>query len=220
MTAKSLPDRLDAPKTLERHLRSLVHRDPRLRAVARAAGPVAIRKTEAGFAGLARVICGQQLSTQSAAAIWSRFALIEGALDPLAYLGLTEQVVRASGFSLGKFQTVRVIAEAIAEGRLDLAGIATLPSAEAVSTLRTHKGIGPWTAEIYLMFCEGHPDVFPAGDLALQKAVGHGLGMDETPNAKALAARAEAWSPHRHAAALLFWRYYAMVLRKQSGVPV
>jgi DNA-3-methyladenine glycosylase II len=220
MAAPSLTDRLDTPEMLDRHLRALLRRDKRLKAVAKAAGPVAIRKTEGGFPGLVRVVCGQQLSLQSAAAIWGRFALIDGALDPAGYLGLSEETVRGSGFSLGKYQTTRVIAQAIAGGGLDLAAIAALPSSEAVAALRRHKGIGPWTAEIYLMFCEGHPDVFPAGDLALQKAVGHGLGMDKAPTEKQLSAMAEDWTPHRHAAALLFWRYYATVLRKPSGAPL
>ena len=84
--------------------------------------------------------------------------------------------------------------------------------------LTAHKGIGPWTAEIYLMFCSGHPDIFPAGDLALQKAVGHALGMDHSPTAKELIEIAKPWSPYRHAAALLFWKYYAVVIRKAGGI--
>jgi DNA-3-methyladenine glycosylase II len=218
MAATSLTDRLDSDAAVSLHLKRLLRLDPRLKPVAKAAGAIAVRTTDAGFAGLAKVICGQQLSVQSAQAIWSRFALIEGALDPASYLALSEEVVRASGFSLGKYRTVRVIAEAIAAGDLDLDAIALMPSAEAAAELVRHKGVGPWTAEIYLMFCAGHPDIFPAGDLALQKAVSHGLGMDFSPNAKRLASLAEAWAPHRHAAALLFWRYYAAVLRKQGGI--
>ncbi|MEQ1900409.1 MAG: DNA-3-methyladenine glycosylase 2 family protein [Devosia sp.] len=216
----SLTGRLDSPEVLTRHLRALLRRDPRLRLVARRAGAFEIRRTNAGFAGLAKVICGQQLSVQSAQAIWSRFEKIDGALDPLGYLKLDEPVVRAAGFSSGKFRTVRVIAEAIASGDLDLAAIDGMPPEEAAAELVRHKGIGPWTAEIYLMFCAGHPDIFPSGDLALQKAVGHALGMDAMPTARELSDLARAWAPHRHTAALLFWRYYAAVLRSQSGVPL
>ncbi|MEO6394424.1 MAG: DNA-3-methyladenine glycosylase 2 family protein [Devosia sp.] len=215
---QTVTDRLDSDNVLARHLRALGRRDPLLKGVAKVAGPVAIRKSEAGFSGLARVICGQQLSVQSAQAIWSRFAAIEAALDPAGYLRLEEARVRASGFSMGKFRTVRAVAEAIVDGALDLEAIGQMPSDEAVAALVRHRGIGPWTAEIYLMFCVGHPDIFPAGDLALQKAVGHGLGMERPPNTKELVALAEAWAPHRHAAALLFWRYYAAVLRKQGGI--
>src|SRR5690606_27459052 len=108
---------------------------------------------------------------------------------------------------------------AIAAGGIDLDAVAGLPAEQAVRELTAIKGIGPWTAEIYLMFCTGHPDVFPAGDLALQKAVAHALGLDGRPAIKDLSVIAAAWSPHRHAAALLFWRYYAR-MRDTQGIPL
>jgi DNA-3-methyladenine glycosylase II len=218
MPATTLTDRLDSADVLARHMRALLRRDPRLKAIAKRAGPFAIRKTDAGFAGLARVICGQQLSLQSAQAIWSRFERLKGALDPKGYLALSEEAIRGSGFSAGKYRTVSVIAEAMLAGDLDLEAIEAMPSDAARAELVRHKGIGPWTAEIYLMFCAGHPDIFPAGDLALQKAVGHALEMDGAPTAKDLIGIAEPWAPYRHTAALLFWRYYAAVLRKQGGI--
>jgi DNA-3-methyladenine glycosylase II len=214
---KPLTDRLDSAAALELHLDALLAVDPKLRPVLDRAGAFAIRKTEPGFAGMARIICGQQLSVASANAIWARFAALDGALDPERYLTLTEEEVRATGFSAGKYRTVRVIAEALATGSLDLTHLETLPAEEAVAALTALKGIGPWTAEIYLMFCAGHPDVFPAGDLALQKAVQHALGLDAQPSIKELVAMAKDWSPHRHTAALLFWRYYAM-MKKREGV--
>lgn len=193
-----------------------MQRDRRLAAVAERAGPFGIRKTEPGFAGMARIICAQQLSVASARAIWGRIEALPGALEPKSYLRLDEAQVRAAGFSAGKHRTVRAVAEAIASGRIDLGAVAAMPAADAVRTLVQVKGIGPWTAEIYLMFCEGHPDIFPAGDLALQKAVAHALGLDARPQIKDLVAIAEAWAPHRHAAALLFWRYYAAVGDKEG----
>ena len=111
-----------------------------------------------------------------------------------------------------------MIAEAVVGGELDFDRVETLPPEAAAAYLTAHKGIGPWTAEIYLMFCSGHPDIFPAGDLALQKAVGHALEMETAPTAKQLIDIAKSWSPHRHAAALLFWKYYAVVLRKAGGI--
>jgi DNA-3-methyladenine glycosylase II len=199
-------------------MRALLRRDPRLKPIAKIAGAFEIRLTPGGFSGLTRIICGQQLSVASARAIWSRFAALPGALDPATYLTLDETAIRAVGFSAGKYRTVRAIAEAIVAGDLDFDLVETLPPDEASAYLTAHKGIGPWTAEIYLMFCSGHPDIFPAGDLALQKAVGHALGMDHSPTAKELIDIAAPWSPHRHAAALLFWRYYATVLRKAGGI--
>lgn len=204
---------------LDRHLDALVVLDPRLAEIQRKAGHFAIRKQPGGFAGLARVICGQQLSVASAGAIWGRFAQLEGALDPATYLTLSEETVRSVGFSLHKFKTVGVIAQAVVDGRLDFARLETLPSEAAVAELTALPGIGPWTAEIYLMFCLGHPDVFPAGDLALQKAVQHALGLDAQPPIRDLVGIARAWAPYRHSAALLFWRYYAMMKRRE-GVPL
>ena len=204
---------------MARHLEILLRQDKRLAEIARKAGPFEIRLQPGGFAGLAKVICGQQLSVASARAIWSRFEQLDGALDPARYLELCEEAVRGVGFSLGKFKTVRVIAEAVVSGSLDFDRLETITAEEAVAELTALKGIGPWTAEIYLMFCSGHPDVFPAGDLALQKSVQWGLGLDAQPTSKQLVTIAEAWSPHRHAAALLFWRYYA-ICKQREGVPL
>lgn len=212
-------ERLDSAEVLARHLNKLLKLDKRLVDVQRRAGPFEIRKQPGGFAGLAKVICGQQLSVASARAIWGRFEQLEGALDPAGYLALSEETVRGVGFSLGKFKTVRVIAEAVASGALDFDRLETLPADEAAAELTALKGIGPWTAEIYLMFCSGHPDVFPSGDLALQKAVQWAFGLDAQPTSKQLVGIASDWAPHRHAAALLFWRFYAMVKQKE-GVPL
>lgn len=217
MAAKPLPVRLNSPEILAAHLKKLLRRDPRLRAVAKTAGPFEVRLSPTGFAGLARVVTGQQLSVASARAIWGRFEALPGATDPKCFLKLKEDKVRAVGLSAGKYRTIRTIAEAVASGALDFAHLETLPPDEAVEYLTAHKGIGPWTAEIYLMFCAGHPDIFPAGDLALRKAVGHGLGMAELPSIPELAEIANAWSPHRHTAALLFWRYYAATREKAEG---
>jgi DNA-3-methyladenine glycosylase II len=212
-------ERLDSADVLAQHLKKLLKLDKRLVDVHRHAGPFEIRKQPGGFAGLAKVICGQQLSVASARAIWGRFEQLEGALDPVRYLTLSEETVRGVGFSLGKFKTVRVIAEAVASGALDFDRIETLPADEATAELTALKGIGPWTAEIYLMFCSGHPDVFPSGDLALQKAVQWAFGLDAQPTSKQLIDIASDWAPHRHTAALLFWRYYATTKQKE-GVPL
>ena len=218
MSPARSPARLTSQDILQAQLRALLRRHPELRPIAKVSGAFEIRLTPGGFPGLTRVICGQQLSVASARAIWGRFAELPGALDPKAYLTLSEKTVRSVGFSAGKYRTVRVIAQAIVDGILDFDIGERLPADEAMAYLTAHKGIGPWTAEIYLMFCSGHADIFPAGDLALQKAVGHALGMDHAPGAKELIEIAKAWSPYRHAAALLFWKYYAVVIRKAGGI--
>ena len=161
----------------------------------------------------------ERLDTPGALAIWSRFAAIDGALEPHGYLTLPEAVVRAAGFSAGKYQTVRNLAEAMVAGELDLDAVERLPAEAAIAELTRLKGVGPWTAELYLMFCAGHPDIFPAGDLALQKAVAHAFELDAPPPIRDLVTTARAWSPHRATAALLFWRYYAAI-RNREGVPL
>jgi len=212
-----IPAKLDSAEALALHLDALLKRDRRLKRVAETAGPFEIRKHDPGFAGLAKVICGQQLSVASASAIWARFEKLDGALVPTRYLRLTEAEVRATGFSSGKYLTVRAVAAAVEDGWLDFAALELLPAEEAMAALTAIRGIGPWTAELYLLFCAGHPDIFPSGDLALQKAVAHALKLDARPVGKALDAISVAWSPHRAAAALLFWRYYR-ALGMNSGV--
>lgn len=212
----SLPERLDTAEILADHIQALCRRDGRLVAVAERVGVVPTRRTTPGFSGMAKIVCGQLLSVASANAIWARYEVLPGALDATAFLAIEEAAIRAVGFSGGKYRTLRVVAEAIVEGRLDLAHLETLPAEEALAILTGLKGIGPWTAEVYLLFCAGHPDIFPAGDLALRKAVGDAFGMAEMPSIRELHHIARAWSPHRGAAALMFWRYFAMMKNKEG----
>jgi DNA-3-methyladenine glycosylase II len=219
MTILPPSPRLDTAAGIDWHLDRLLELDPRLAAVRERTGTPEPRINSPGFAGIAKIVVGQQVSVASARAIWGRFEMLEGALDPVRYLGLEEEQVRGIGFSAGKFRTLQVIAEAMVAGQLDFAHLETLPAEEAVAYLVAHKGIGPWTAEVYLMFCAGHPDVFPAGDLALLKAVQSGLGLDVRPSIKEMAQLAKLWSPHRSAAALLFWRLFA-VEKQRDGVVI
>ncbi|MDC9826461.1 DNA-3-methyladenine glycosylase [Devosia sp. ZB163] len=211
-----MTDRLDSPETLARHLEVLVGLDPRLGDVAARAGSFDIRRSPGGFEGLARIVTGQQVSTASADAIWSRFALLPGALDPAGYLELSEEQVRGAGQSGGKYRALRGIAEAVVGGQFDFAPLADLPAEEAIAAMTRLKGVGPWTAEIYLMFSAAHPDIFPAGDVALQRAAQWAFGLDDKPPVKDLIDMARRWSPHRSTAALLLWRYYRAVRNKEG----
>lgn len=211
--------RLESDAHLAGHLAELGRSDPTLLPIIERAGPVALRRSDGGFAGLARIIIGQQVSTQSADAIWGRFAAIEGALEPGRHLRLDAEAYRRAGLSAAKITTLSALAAALTEGRLDLDGLADLPAEAAMAALTGQRGIGPWTAGLYLMFAAGHPDIFPAGDVALQRAVQWGFGLDDKPSAKTLSERAEAWSPWRTAAAHLFWRYYR-ALRSKEGVSI
>ncbi|MFC3705184.1 DNA-3-methyladenine glycosylase family protein [Devosia honganensis] len=208
--------RIDTEEGVTWHLDALVGRAPLLEPMRLTAGPVPPRINPKGFAGMAKAICGQQLSVASAAAIWGRFEALPGALEPEPYLGLAEETVRATGFSRGKFLALRSVAGAVLSGELDFARVEALPAEDAVAELVKLRGVGPWTAEIYLLFCAGHPDIFPAGDLALLKAAQHGLGLDARPTIKEMIALARDWSPHRSVAALMFWRYFAAI-RKREG---
>jgi len=204
---------------LARHLASLLALDPRLQAVHHVAGEVLPRSRAPGFEGLARIICGQQVSVASADAIWGRLEARDGACTAEGFLALGEDGLRGVGLSRSKYLSITAVAQAIVTGDLDLDAVAALPAEDAIASLTGHRGVGPWTAEIYLMFCAGHPDIFPSGDLALQKAVGEAFGIAPCPDRRALAAMAESWAPYRAAAALLFWRFYAAT-RQRDALPV
>lgn len=199
-------------------LATLIRSDPRLAAVAATAGDIPLRRTEPGFAGLARIVIGQQVSTASAAAIWSRFAAAFPDGDPAAVAAAEEATLRAAGLSGAKIATLRAVAAAVEDG-LDLGALADLPGEAAHARLTALRGIGPWTADIYLLFCLGHPDVFPAGDLALRHAVADGLGQTAPLTVGEVAAEAAFWSPWRAVAARLFWAYYR-ARRSTAGDPL
>jgi DNA-3-methyladenine glycosylase II len=210
--------RIDHPEGLNWHLDQLIGFWPQLEHMRETARVVEPRVNPKGFAGLAKVVCGQQVSVQSAAAIWGRFSALPGALEPDGYLRLSEEDIRGAGFSRSKYLTMRGVAEAIVAGEIELAALEQLPADEAVARLVQLKGIGPWTAEVYMLFCAGHPDIFPAGDLALLKAAHSGLGLDARPTINEMMQIAQDWSPHRSAAALLFWRYFAALKNREGSL--
>jgi DNA-3-methyladenine glycosylase II len=188
-------------------LDALCAADPRLAAVRRMAGEVPLRLTEPGFASLASIIVSQQVSRASADAIFGRFVKLVDPLTPQAVLAAGEATFREAGFSRPKQRAMVAAAGAVAEG-LDLIHLCRLEAGDAIAKLTAVPGIGPWTAEVYLLFAAGHPDIFPARDVALQTAVGHALGMETRPSDKQLTRIAESWSPWRGIASRLFWAYY------------
>jgi DNA-3-methyladenine glycosylase II len=209
---------IDTPEHLAEGLAHLVKADRRLKTVVAIAGQVGLRRREAGFAGLARIIVGQQLSVASANAIWERFVVAFPEMTPEAVYRAREPRFRKAGMSGAKTKTLRAIAAACRDG-LDLSALASAPAEEAHTRLCAVHGIGPWTADLYLLFCLGHPDIFPVGDLALRNAVADAFGLDTPADPKAIAEIAGAWSPWRGAAANLFWAYYA-ARRKQKWAPL
>jgi DNA-3-methyladenine glycosylase II len=208
---------LNSQADLEEAIHTLVKQDPRLKPVFEVAGMPALRRREPGFAGLAHIVCGQQLSTASAAAIWGR---LTAAFDPLHHDSLRK--ARADrlgrlGLSAAKIRTLKALAREIAAERLNLDVLANEDADAAHNTLTSLHGIGPWTADVYLLFCLGHGDAWPAGDLAVQEAVKIGLGLKTRPTPKQMAPLAEPWRPWRGAAAHLWWSYYRAI-KKREGV--
>lgn len=193
---------------LDHAMAQLVVAEPRFRPMLDLTGVPALRQREAGFAGLAAIVVGQQLSTQSAAAIWGRLA---AAFDPFHHDALrrsrAERLGRL-GLSAAKIRTLKGIAHDIARGRVDLDALAVLDADAAHASLTAIHGIGPWTADLYLLFCLGHADAWPGGDLALQEALRLGFGLRARPDARAMAKLGESWRPWRGAAAHLLWAYY------------
>lgn len=199
-------------------LDALMQLDPRLTAVREASGEVPLRLSEPGFVSLASIIVSQQVSTASARAIFGRLQDLAKPLTPRALLDAPDDLFRQAGLSRPKQRTLLAIAQAVEDG-LDLHHLCDVEAVEAMRLLTAVTGIGPWTAEVYLLFAAGHPDIFPAKDVALQAAVGHALGHESRPSDKALTVLAEAWAPWRGVAARLFWAYYRTI-RGRDAVPV
>ena len=202
---------------VERGLDELVAIDPHLERIRDLAGEVPLRLSEPGFRSLASIVVSQQVSRASADAIFGRLVRLVDPLTPQAILSADESLFRDAGLSRPKQRGLVAVAQAVADG-LDLHRLCTLEAQEAMALLTAVPGIGPWTAEVYLLFAAGHPDIFPARDVALQTAVGHALGIEPRPPEKALIAIAESWSPWRGIAARLFWAYYRE-LKGREAVP-
>lgn len=193
---------------LARALTALVDRDPRLKPLLAQTDMPALRRREGGFPGLAAVICGQQLSTKAAAAIWARVTAAFDPFHPDAIRRARAERLGRLGLSAAKIKTLKFIAGEIAKSRLDLTALAEMPADDAHNSLTALHGIGPWTADVYLLFCLGHGDAWPAGDLAIQEAIKVAFGLPTRPTVKEMAVLGEAWRPWRGAAAHLFWAYY------------
>ena len=219
MLDNSMTVHLNIQADLENAIAALVDRDPRLKPVLDVAGMPSLRRREPGFAGLAAIVCGQQLSTTAAAAIWGR---VSAAFDPFHHDAL--RVARSDklgrlGLSAAKIKSLKFIARELCEERLNLDVLAEEDADAAHNTLTKLHGIGPWTADIYLLFCLGHGDAWPAGDLAVQEAMRIGLGLKARPTVKQMQPLAEPWRPLRGAAAHLWWAYYHAVKQREGILP-
>ena len=165
------------------------------------------RISEPGYVTLLRAIVGQQVSIKAAAAVWTKLdGIVGGAADPAKIAAATDEQLRSAGLSRQKASYARSLADEVLSGRLDLHNLPE-DDEEAIARLVHVKGIGRWSAEIYLLFAEGRQDMWPAGDLAVQIEVGRILGLPARPSEKEARALAEAWRPHRGAAAIFSWHH-------------
>jgi DNA-3-methyladenine glycosylase II len=209
--------RISTDAELDAALASLIEADRRFADVLTLAGRPPLRKRADGFAGLASIVVSQQLSTASANAIWGRLAAAFDPLDHNAILRARAAKLARAGLSAPKIRTLKAIAKAIDRGDLDLMALAGMPADDAHRALTAVHGIGPWTADIYLLFCLGHADAWPAGDLALQEAARLLLKLETRPTAKDMLPLAEPWRPWRGAAACMLWAYYRTVKRREGA---
>ncbi len=187
--------------------RALARKNAALRLAHKAIGRPHIRRREGGFAGLFRIIVEQQVSVASAQAIWKRCQNGVDCLSPAAVASLGVDGLRRLGLSTPKARYIALLAEAAAKDGVDFEGLARLTDDEAMAALIRLKGVGPWTASIYLLFCEGRVDIWPPNDVALKHAYNSAAG--EEIGQKDLDRAAAAWSPWRGVAAHILWTYYA-----------
>ena len=208
--------RIDSVDDIAEGLLALGRRDARLARAIDLAGPVPLRRKPPGYAALAEIILSQMVSKASASALWRKLEQAVGEISPAAVADLSPDAMRAAGLSRAKAETLQRVGAAVLAGDLDLDHLCALDGRTAIRAMTAIKGVGPWTAEVYLLFCAGHPDIFPAGDVALQSAAAHVLGLEVRPKPQALSVLAEDWSPWRGVAARLLWAYYACVMGRDA----
>jgi DNA-3-methyladenine glycosylase II len=199
------------PEPARAALELLIAQDADLAAILMRAGPLPWRTRSPGFPGLLQAIVAQMISNQAAVAIWGRLRLTPGALEPAGLIALPDDALRAAGLSRPKVVHARALAAAFLDGTLDAARLALMDDEAAIATIASIKGMGRWSAEIYLLFALGRLDVFPAGDIALAGALAHLKGMEGRPGPVALRALSEAWRPARSLAARLLWHHWRFV---------
>jgi len=191
-----------------RALGELAERDCDLGGVLSSLGPPPMWDREPGFPTLIHIILEQQVSLASARACFDKLLATVGLLTPESLLTLDKGVLKDAGFSRQKTRYARILAEAVQSGSLDLDGLGNIPDDEARKQLMRLKGIGQWTADIYLLMALGRPDVWPVGDLALVVAAQQIKGLDSRPNPEEFRELGEPWRPWRSVAARLLWHHY------------
>jgi len=195
-------------KHLEAGLDAIAAREPAMARALAEVGYPAERIRERGYRTMLRTIVGQQVSVAAAASVWRKLeSLLGEAIPPEELLAAEFDALRSCGLSRQKQGYARSLCELVSAGEVDFAQLPA-DDEEAIATLTRIKGIGRWSAEIYLLFAEGREDIWPAGDLAVQVGLGRLLGLADRPSEKETRDLAEPWRPHRGAAAVFIWHYY------------
>jgi len=205
---QEIPTRIRTRKDLDCLIGLVVARDQGLRSAHAVAGNPYYRKRPQGFPSLLKIMVEQQLSRASADAIWGRLTALVPDLTPRMVLNTPEDSLRRVGLSRPKVRYARTIADAVESGSLPLDRLPRLPDDRVMESLCAVTGIGRWTAEIYMLFCLGRPNVWPAGDVAVQAALQMLHNLESRPDARQMDAIAQAWHPLRGIAALILWQYY------------
>ena len=211
--------RIDTLEDVATGLEELLRLDSRLRTIAEEAGPLPLRRRPADFAAMAHIVTGQLLSVSAASKIFERLEVAVHPLTAKTFSHTPESALAGVGLSRAKIATLYALSKTCMHG-LDLSSLATRPAHEAQRELCAIKGIGRWSADIFLLFCAGHPDIFPSGDLALRVSVGRALGLEDKPGIKDLDRIADAWTPWRGIAARLFWAWYRVKRQGRDTMPI
>ena len=201
---------------LDAGIAALTAADPRWSAVFGRTGRPPLRRRAGGFAGLAQIIVSQQVSVASAAAIHGRLVAIADPFDHTSVLRARKDRLLRVGLSNAKIKTLKAIAKAIDAGTIELNALADMPADAAHATLVALHGIGPWTADVYLLSCIGHADAWPAGDIALQEAARLAFDLPKRPTTKEMGPLADIWRPYRAVAARLLWAYYRVAKQREG----
>lgn len=203
--------RIDTQADISLAVLELKELDPKLKPIIETLSHVPLRRAESGFEGLANIVTSQLISRKAADAIWERLKLDYGVLTANNIAQSTEQKLKGLGLSGAKARTLIGAADKLINTPKFLTSLEQYDADKALKKLTSLKGVGPWTAEVYLLSCCGHPDIFPVGDIALRTAAGHAFFESMRPDQKTLREHAKKWTPWRSVAARILWAYYANI---------
>lgn len=209
--------RIDSQTDISLAVADLQRLDQRLSPIIEGLNHIPLRRAEPGFEDLAKIVTSQLISRIAADAIWERLKIHFGILTAVNITQSTEQELKGFGLSGAKARTLLGAAEKLIDDPSFLTSIEAFNTDKALKELMSLKGVGPWTAEVYLMFCCGHPDIFPAGDVALRTAAGHAFFDGIQPDQKNLREYSKRWSPWRSVAARILWAHYADIKKTDTN---